>query len=317
MCGPDLIRNARSGLDTAAHAPDTAPAGTATLPRPEPTRTAPRMDRRRILTGSAAVGAVLTGIGALGGASEPAYAQAISRIHPSRLNVVNLSHAIHTDFPVYSPFVLEPNIVQTAHVDEDGYNALKLEIDEHTGTHMDGPWHFYDNDDALRTDQIAPDNLVCPLVVVRIADRARHDLDAAVTVRDLKRWERRHGRIPRRALVAMDSGWTDRVLRSADAMTNRDGEGVPHFPGFSEEACAWLLSRRDIAGIAVDTPSLDPGPQSVGDPQAHMLMLGANKYGIEIVAHLDRAPDSGAIAVVGVINTKGGTGGPTRLLAVH
>ncbi|WP_017597791.1 cyclase family protein [Nocardiopsis lucentensis] len=320
MCGPELIRNAQSSL-----AKDSADTATMTAPRPTtpepatPARPASAgVGRRRMLTGSAAVGALLTGIGALGvGNSDPAYAQALNGVSASRLRVTNLSHAIHTDFPVYSPFALEPNIFQTAWVDDDGYNALKLEIDEHTGTHMDAPWHFFDNDDALRNEQMDPANLVCPLVVIRIADRAETDLDAEVTVRDLRNWERRYGRIPRRALIAMDSGWTRRVLSGQADMLNRGSDGIPHFPGFSAEACAWLLNHRDVAGIAVDSPSLDPGPKSVSDPQAHILMLGANKYGLEITAHMDEAPECGAIAVVGVINTKGGTGGPTRLLAVH
>ncbi|WP_116247222.1 cyclase family protein [Nocardiopsis sp. FIRDI 009] len=320
MCGPELIRNAQSSLaeDNADTATMTAPATTTPAPSVTAPPTGTGVGRRRMLTGSAAVGALLTGIGALGVAnSDPAYAQAINGVSASRLRVLDLSHAIHTDFPVYSPFVLEPNIFQTARVDDDGYNALKLEIDEHTGTHMDAPWHFYDNDDALRTDQLDPANLVCPLVVIRIVDRAERDLDAEVTVRDLRRWERRYGRIPRRALVAMDSGWTRRVLNGAADMLNRDSEGIPHFPGFSAEACAWLLNHRDIAGIAVDTPSLDPGPLSVSDPQAHILTLGANKYGLEITANMDQAPDCGAIAVVGVLKTQGGTGGPTRLMAVR
>ncbi|WP_231640837.1 cyclase family protein [Nocardiopsis sp. NRRL B-16309] len=269
-----------------------------------------------MLTGSAAVGALLTGIGALGGPTESAHARTIAGLSPSRCRVTDLTHALHHDFPIYRPYILDPNIFQFASIEEDGFNALKLEIDEHTGTHFDAPWHFNDSPDALHTHEVDPADLVCPLVVVRIAHRAARDYDAEVTVGDLRRWERRHGRIPRRALVAMDSGWSARVLRSEEEMLNVDSEGVAHFPGFSIEAVAWLLTERDIAGISVDTPSFDHGPASASDPEVHVLLLGQNKYGVEMAAHMEEAPDAGAMVIVGVANIRGGSGGPTRLLAL-
>ncbi|APC36835.1 MULTISPECIES: cyclase family protein [Nocardiopsis] len=318
MCGPHVIHKARKTFMTASgHAPET-PGGTITAERPAPPArpAGAGLGRRRMLTGSAAVGAVLTGIGALGGPVESAHAQTIAGISPSRLTVTDLTHVLHNDFPIYRPYILDPNIFQFASIEEDGFNALKLEIDEHTGTHFDAPWHFNDSADALHTHEVDPRDLVCPLVVVRIADRAARHYDAQVTVADLRRWERRHGRIPRGALVAMDSGWSARVLQSEEAMLNRDSDGVAHFPGFDIEAIDWLLSARDIAGIAVDTPSFDYGPDSASNPEAHVFLLGENKYAVEMVAHLERAPESGAMAIVGVANIRGGSGGPVRLLAL-
>ncbi|QFZ17832.1 cyclase family protein [Saccharothrix syringae] len=311
MCGPELMNLAKDSA-TASTASTVAVA-----PDPEPVEEVrPRADvnRRRALGMGAVLGATLAGIGALG-RTPVAAAEALATRSASSFRVRDLSHAIHTDFPVYSPYVLEPNIFQSSFVPQDGYNALKLEIDEHTGTHMDAPWHFVDTAEALTSDRIRPENLVCPLVVIRIADRARTNLDAEVTIADLENWERRYGRIPDNALVAMDSGWTSRVLQGGEAMVNRDADNVPHFPGFSHAACEWLLSKRSVAGIAVDTPSMDNGPNSVSNPNAHRYFLGANKYGLEITANLNTAPDSGAIAVVGLLKTKGGTGGPVRLLA--
>jgi kynurenine formamidase len=264
---------------------------------------------------SALLGATLTGIGALGGARPAAAAERLASMSARSMRVIDLSHAIHTEFPVYRPYVLKPNIVQSSFSAKNGYNALKLEIDEHTGTHMDAPWHFIEQPTAYRTEQIPPENLVCPLVVIRVADRAAQNPDTEVTVEDLQAWERTNGRIPANALVAMDSGWTTRVMQGQQAMGNWDANGIPHFPGFSHTACEWMLRTRSVAGIAVDTPSLDNGPNSVSNPNSHRYILGANKYGLEIVAHLDTAPEKGALAVVGVLKTRGGTGGPVRLLA--
>jgi kynurenine formamidase len=56
---------------------------------------------------------------------------------------------------------------------------------------------------AGSSPRLSPDELFAPAVVVDISQRAANDADAAVEVRDLRRLERRHGRIPHGALVFM------------------------------------------------------------------------------------------------------------------
>jgi kynurenine formamidase len=48
-----------------------------------------------------------------------------------------MTHAFGPDFPVLDPPVLPPEIDHFATVPTHGFNANKLTIDEHTGTHMD------------------------------------------------------------------------------------------------------------------------------------------------------------------------------------
>jgi kynurenine formamidase len=69
-------------------------------------------------------------------------------------------------------------------------------------------------------------------VVIDIADRASGDPDTVVTVDDIRRFERRHGRIPERAAVLMYSGWQSRVGDGA-AYRGEDASGGFHFPGFA------------------------------------------------------------------------------------
>jgi len=52
---------------------------------------------------------------------------------------------------------------------------------------------------------------------------------------------------------------------------------VFHFPGFGAEVTEWLLERRSVAGIAVDTLSLDYGPSK--DFQIHRLWLPSGRWG--------------------------------------
>lgn len=90
-------------------------------------------------------------------------------------------------------------------------------------------------------------------------------------------------------------------------------EELLDFPGFDAEAVDWLLRRRRITAIGVDTLSLDPGPSATFD--AHVTLLGADRYGLENLANLDRIPPQGATLIVGLVPWEKGSGGPCRVLA--
>ena len=94
----------------------------------------------------------------------------------------------------------------------DGFAANEVTFDEHTGTHVDAPSHFVAG--AVSGDRIPAAQLIAPLAVIGIADRASKNPDALVTVDDLLSWEKRHGRLPSGALVAMDAGWDARANSS-------------------------------------------------------------------------------------------------------
>jgi kynurenine formamidase len=85
-----------------------------------------------------------------------------------------------------------------------------------------------------------------------------------------------------------------------------------HFPGYHPSA-AKVLVERDVAGIAIDTLSLDfGGSKTFG---THVVMLKANKYQIENLANLDALPPTGATIVVGVLPVREGTQAQARVLA--
>ena len=67
------------------------------------------------------------------------------------------------------------------------------------------PAHFVAG--GVPAGRLPVDRLVAPLVVVRIRDRAAKDPDTLVTANDILEWEKRYGRIPAGALVAMHAGW--------------------------------------------------------------------------------------------------------------
>jgi kynurenine formamidase len=225
-------------------------------------------------------------------------------------DVIDLTHTFSPSLPVfpsYKPIQVRPRFT----IARDGFAANEVTFDEHTGTHVDAPVHFVSG--ASTSDRLPVDRLIAPLTVISIVERAAKDPDASVTVDDLMQWERRHGRIPAGAFVAMNAGWDARAT-SVDRFLNRDAKGTMHAPGFSEAAARFLVTERDICAAGVDTLSLDIGAAQTF--VAHVALLGAAKYGVELLANLGRVPPSGATIVVGAPKHEGATGGPARVLAL-
>jgi kynurenine formamidase len=222
--------------------------------------------------------------------------------------IIDLTHPLTTDFPTFGgqPQLAIKNVFK---IKTDGYNLNEWTINEHTGTHMDAPFHFSEKDTA---DLIPAENLIGPLVVVDIREKAAKDPDALVTEDDLRRWERRWGRIPFGAIVAMNSGWDAYV--KTPKFRNADDKKVMHFPGFGLDAVEWLLANRQVKGIMVDTLSLDHGPSQ--DFAVHFKWLPSNRWGIECTANLSQVPARGATVVVGGPKIAGATGGPSRCFAL-
>ena len=226
-----------------------------------------------------------------------------------RGKVVDLTHEFTAGFPVYTGDPPARRTLTT--IPANGFYKQEWTFDEHSGTHMDAPAHFVTG--GRFTPQLDLRELVLPIVVIDIARRAQSDPDTVVTADDLRRFERRYGRIPDGALVAMDSGWAAKI--GNDAAYKGGPPGDYHFPGFGDEAIEYLLERRDAAAIGVDTLSLDNGPSTTFS--VHVNWLNADNYGLENLANLDQLPPSGATAIVGVIPWQDGSGGPARVFATY
>jgi kynurenine formamidase len=194
------------------------------------------------------------------------------------------------------------------------YAANRFHTAEHGGTHVDAPLHFAEG--HLSVDAVPLASLVGPAVVVDVSAAAAKDRDYRLTVEDLQGWESKQGRIPEGAIVVMRSGWGSRWPDKKTYLgTDKPGDTANlHFPGFSREAADWLLHERRIDAIGVDTPSIDHGPSK--DFIVHQVVLGANKPGLENLANVDKLPEAGAWIIALPMKIGGGSGAPTRVVAL-
>lgn len=255
------------------------------------------LSRRSFFARSGAAGAAAIAAGSV--SARRSLAQSTGR-------VVDLTHTYDATFPTFNG---QPGFSaeRVKDIHTDGMNIFRITVHEHTGTHVDAPLHF--TEDGLSVAELAPESLVCPLCVIDIKAKAKDDPRAAVSKADVEAWISAHGDIPAGACVAMNSGWAAKV---GDTSYRNLPDGSLAFPGFSTEA-AELLAELSVAAIAVDTLSLDPGSTGVA---VHSSWLPGGRYGIENLNNLDLVPAKGATVFVGAPKHRGGTGGPSRIMAM-
>ena len=242
-----------------------------------------------------------------------AAAAASSAIDESKL--VDLTHAFD-DKAIYWPTAKSFTWEKESwgrNAQGDWYTAGRYSASEHGGTHLDAPIHFAKGKQTV--DQIPIDKLVGPAIVIDVSAAVTTDRDYRLSPGDIAAWEAKHGRIPANSIVLVHTGW-GKFWGDKKAYLGTDKAGDTsnlHFPGISKEAAA-LLAERKVDAVGLDTPSLDHGPSR--DFAAHRAFAAANVYGLENVANLDRLPPIGATLIALPMKIKGGTGGPTRIIAI-
>ena len=268
------------------------------------------------MRGAAAGVAGLAGaqvVGAAAAGAAPAHGGGRGADPLGGLGLVFLSHvndpATTSLFPGDPPFELET----MATIPEDGFYMQYVREGEHTGTHWGAPGHFQEG--GLLADQLDPEDLFLPAVKLDVRHQAAADADYAVTVDDLRAFERRHGRIPRGSAVILWTGWEDRW--GTDAYANLDAEGVIHQPGFGIEAAEWLIEtgRLDRRGaLGTDTFSPDRGVDT--DFAVSIALYDRHRISLENLANLAALPPTGARVLVGGPIHRNGSGSTAMIYGV-
>jgi kynurenine formamidase len=196
------------------------------------------------------------------------------------------------------------------------YAANRLCAAEHGGTHIDAPIHFHEDRDTV--DAIPLERLIGPGIVVDASESCRRDPDYRVRVDDFLAWEERNGRIPEGAIVLLRTGfgrhWPDRTRYMGTAERGAEAVAKLHFPGLDPEAAHWLATERSIGAIGLDTPSIDHGPSTRFE--SHVALFARNIPALENVANLHELPETGITVIALPMKIAGGSGGPTRIVAV-
>jgi kynurenine formamidase len=230
--------------------------------------------------------------------------------------IVDLTYPFSAEthhWPTAKPFQLE-KVAEGRTPAGFWYSSYNYSGSEHVGTHLDAPFHFAEG--RWTTEKIPLGRTVGPGVVIDIRRRAEKNPDYALQVEDLRAWEKLRGRIAPGSIVLIHSGW-GRFWGDRKKYFGTDEPGNVadlHFPGLSKEAAEFLIKRRSIKAVGIDTPSIDHGPSK--DFPVHQILGAANVPIFENVAALDRLPPRGATVFAAPMKIKGGSGAPLRIFAL-
>jgi kynurenine formamidase len=233
-------------------------------------------------------------------------------ITAGKTRIVDLGHALNSKNPYwpgpgYGPFQFE--IFAT--LEKDHVLSGRMALAEHTGTHLDAPNHFVQG--QVPVDKIPLPQLFGPGIVLDVRQQAAADADYQLSMADISKFEQRYGKIPENVVVFMYTGW-DQRWDNFDRYKNADAKKVLHFPGFSNDAAKLLVEDRNVAGIGIDTLSVDYGMST--DFMVHHISHGRGKFNLENVANLGSIPPAGAFVITAPIKVEDGTGGPARIFAL-
>ncbi|MDM9584701.1 MULTISPECIES: cyclase family protein [unclassified Nostoc] len=223
--------------------------------------------------------------------------------------VIHLSHVIDIDIPQWSgdPTVEFETVVE---LNNDGYYLRRFSLGEHSATHINAPNSFHSS--ALGIDQYPAQSLVVPAVVINICQATAVNSDYALTIADVLAWEAEYGEISPGCVVLLNTGWQKKWFDKS-AFLNHDAQGIPHFPGFGSDATQFLLDKRHIAGVGIDTHGVDPGQDN--SFTINRLVLEQPRIVLENLTNLDQLPPKGTTLAIAPLRLRGGSGSPVGVLA--
>ncbi|CAL1527164.1 unnamed protein product [Lymnaea stagnalis] len=232
------------------------------------------------------------------------------------LSIIDMSHPL-SGATVYWPG--QPNynrtVLQRVAIGDDVWIEVgAYSSGEHGGTHVDAPRHFFPN--GLDLKDLPLERTIADGVVIDVKAESARNSDYALTVEKLQEWELSNGRIPPKAAVVVNNGWTVRWPDPSAFLGSNDLSNYTtfHFPIVSIDAARWLLEKRDIKILGSDVPAPD-GPRDNTFP-VHRLLLAQNVIILENVMIPDELPARGFRVHAAPMRVQGGTGVQTRIYAI-
>lgn len=251
-------------------------------------------------------------VATVAGAAEPktpSLADALKVIQSKEL--VDLTHRFSPTTPVWGGFgqatmsaACDPKTHRPYTIEQDGFRTIFYSLVGQYGTHVDPPAHF--RSDGMTMDEIPLKDMILPLVVFDITPMLGSDPNHALSVDDIKAWEKVHGQVPAGAFAAL------RTDMGKDWESNPARFKRSPFPAWSLAAIKFLFDERKVTAIGHESLDTD----TTESMESETWILKQNHFQIEAMTNLDKVPATGAVIVVTWPNVEHGFGFPARAFAI-
>jgi kynurenine formamidase len=176
----------------------------------------------------------------------------------------DLSQPVSHDGPGWAEY--DPPIIRHNYRREvEGFNAETIEMNVHTGTHVDVPFHF--DDDGATIDQVPPESFAGPALFIDLREVVEPSMEIGPD-----QLEGGLDPLQEDDFAILVTGWGDRR-----GVTEEFEKQWPYLGGEG----ARLLLDRGVAGVGIDALSMGGwgGPEK-GEP-SHNAILGSGKVIVE------------------------------------
>ncbi len=226
---------------------------------------------------------------------------------------VDLTHAFGADTPRWPGFKpMDYTILFD--LDQAPMKVQQFTFPGQYGTHVDAPGHFHAG--GRLVDEIKVNEFIYPLCVIDVSKKAEENNSYALSVEDIKEFEKEFGTIPEGSFVAMRTDWYKR-WPNQDKAQNWIAEGQACYPGWSMEALEFLFEERNVGAVGHEGFDTDPPTLESQAPfKGEGYVLSKDKFQIEVMANLDAVPPVGSVIFCTFPKVKGATGFPARCFAV-
>ncbi|MBQ4820356.1 cyclase family protein [Aquimarina sp. MMG016] len=225
--------------------------------------------------------------------------------------IIDLSQEIYSGMPVYKGLPEVKMSVYASHEEWDGIadsdtvtpSVYKLELGEHTGTHVDSISHMAREYKSQTIDIMPLSMFYTEGICLDFSHKGCRELihvseiEEACTKANLE--------IKKEDTVLI---YTDHYRRTYGT------KDWPNGPGITADAARWL-GNKEISGFGVETMS--PGIPGVSNKEVHRICgeLGFTHY--ENMINLHKLIGRGRFRFIGLpLKIRGGTGSPVRAVAV-
>ena len=227
------------------------------------------------------------------------------------IQIIDLSQEIYSGMPVFNGL---PEVRMTLHATHEEWNDIKnsnsttpsvykLELGEHTGTHVDALNHMSIENKGQSIDTMPLSMFYTEGICLNFSTK---ELKELITIDDIKEaCEEYNLKIKKGDTVLL---YTDHYRKHFGTHNWNNG------PGLTVEATRWLGSKK-IAAFGVETMS--PGVPKVTNKGVHQVCgeLGFTHY--ENLINLHLLIGRGRFRFIGFpLKIKGGTGSPVRAVAI-